>query len=326
MGMRLAHFTNIMKFCIFVNMMKNGKIGSAILFCVLRPLAALPLGFHRKMGTFVGWLAGSVFRYRRDVAIMNISRSFPDLKYWEISSICKKFYKHFGDLVGETVWFGGCTGPERLVKARIGEFVNPEVINRYKDAGSGVMIMFSHCGNWEILSGLLQTQVGKDIHYQPEDVCVAYRALSSKAWDRFLYNNRLAPLSRKDNTGSQLIESYDILRFALLHRDETKMYMFNTDQYPYTAASSVHLREEFLHQDTYAMSGCAPLAKKLGLPVVYLNMSLADDGHYMLKFTPICDNAAESTVDDILSEYYRLLEKDVQAQPWNYLWTHKRWK
>ena len=24
--------------------------------------------------------------------------------------------------------------------------------------------------------------------------------------------------------------------------------------------------------------------------------------------------------------YYKHLEEDIQAQPWNYLWTHKRWR
>lgn len=307
-------------------MSKDGKIGAAIIRCLTRPLAALPLGFHRKMGSFLGWLAGSVLHYRRDIVTTNLSRSFPELKYWDIAGISRKFYKHFGDIVGETIWFGGCTDVRRIKKSGIGEFANPEVINRYKDAGRGVMIMFSHCGNWEILSGILQAGVDSELHYTGRDVCVAYRALSSKAWDVFLYQNRITPIPKKNRDKGNLVESYDILRYALSHRDETKMYMFNTDQYPYSAGSRIQLRDEFLHQETLAMSGCAPLAKKLGLPVVYLNMSVAEDGHYILKFTPICDNAAESTVDDILSEYYKLLEKDIQAQPWNYLWTHKRWK
>jgi len=305
-------------------MSKDGKIGSAVIRCVTRPLAALPLGFHRKMGTFIGWLAGSVLRYRRDVAMINISRSFPGLKYRELTDICRKFYKHFGDIVGETLWFGGCTNPKRLEKSGISELVNPEVINRYKDEGRGVMVMFSHCGNWELLSGILQINIGKNIHYNSEDVCVAYRPLSSKAWDRFIYNNRLAPVQVKSE--GQLVDSDRILRYALSHREDTKLYMFNTDQYPYTPASSFPLKEKFLNQETLAMNGCVPLAKKLGLPVVYLNMSIAEDGHYVLRFDPICDNAAESDVDNVLSQYYHLLEKDVQAQPWNYLWTHKRWK
>ncbi|MCQ2181944.1 MAG: lysophospholipid acyltransferase family protein [Bacteroidales bacterium] len=305
-------------------MKKDGKIGSAIIFCITRPLAALPLGFHRKVGSFLGWMAGSVVRYRRDVVNVNLSRSFPDLKYGEIADIRKKFYRHFGEIVGEAVWFGGCSNPERLAKSGIGEIVNPEAVNKYKDAGRGVMVMFSHSGNWELLSGILQTHYGNSLHFEAPDLCVSYRALSSKAWDRFIYRNRLVPVQPKSE--GQLVESFDLLRFAISHKGEAKMYIFITDQYPYSSASCVEVEGGFLHQKTFSMNGCAPLAKKLGLPLVYLGMSVADDGHYALKFTPICDNAADMGSEEILSEYYRLLEKDIQAQPWNYLWTHKRWK
>ncbi len=27
-----------------------------------------------------------------------------------------------------------------------------------------------------------------------------------------------------------------------------------------------------------------------------------------------------------MRRYYKLLEADIEAQPWNYLWTHNRWK
>jgi lauroyl/myristoyl acyltransferase len=45
-----------------------------------------------------------------------------------------------------------------------------------------------------------------------------------------------------------------------------------------------------------------------------------------MTFVPLCDNAAESTPEDILKSYYAHLEEDIKAQPWNYLWTHKRWR
>jgi len=307
-------------------MEKHGRIGSAIIFCITRPLAALPLGFHRKMGTFIGWLSGSVLRYRRDVVMTNISRSFPELKYDELNDIRRKFYKHFGDIIGETIWFGGCYNAERrLKKSGIGEIVNPEVINRYKDEGRSVMVLFSHYGNWELLSGIFQTHYSdRSLQYDIRDACVTYRALSSKAWDRFMRWNRLVPVN--PNNGEQLVDSTLILRYALSHRDATKFYIFISDQYPYSSSSCVHLERKFLHQDSCVINGAVLLAKKLGLPIVTLNMTVKEDGNYSLKFSPICNNAADVAVNDVLTEYYRLLEEDIKAQPWNYLWTHKRWK
>lgn len=305
-------------------MKKDGKIGGAIIFWLMRPLAALPLRIHRKIGTFIGWMAGSVLRYRRDVVMTNLSRSFPDLKYHELKDICRKFYKHFGDIVGETVWIGGCSNRKRLEKSGIGEIKGADNVNRFLDAGKSVMVLDSHFGNWELFSGIFQMQYGKDLHCGAPDVCVSYRALSSKAWDRFFYLNRMAAVHPK--TDGEVVESFDILRYALLHRNDTKIYIFITDQYPYSSSSCVPLSGKFLNQDTYVMNGCAQLAKKLGMPVVYMSMGMSEYGHYVVNFSQICDNAAESTAEDIMSEYFRLLETDIKAQPWNYLWTHKRWK
>ena len=32
------------------------------------------------------------------------------------------------------------------------------------------------------------------------------------------------------------------------------------------------------------------------------------------------------TAQDVMKTYYQLLQEDIEAVPWNYLWTHKRWK
>ena len=52
----------------------------------------------------------------------------------------------------------------------------------------------------------------------------------------------------------------------------------------------------------------------------------AEKGGWTMTFEPITDNAAGSDPADIMKTYYQLLQRDIEAVPWNYLWTHKRWK
>jgi lauroyl/myristoyl acyltransferase len=28
----------------------------------------------------------------------------------------------------------------------------------------------------------------------------------------------------------------------------------------------------------------------------------------------------------VMNEYYKLLQRELEEEPWNYLWSHKRWK
>ena len=60
-------------------------IGSVILLSLMRALAALPLRFHYACAGFFSWLLKDVLRYRRDVVMANLSRSFPEKKYDELT-------------------------------------------------------------------------------------------------------------------------------------------------------------------------------------------------------------------------------------------------
>ena len=78
-------------------------IGSVILLSLMRALAALPLRFHYACAGFFSWLLKDVLRYRRDVVMANLSRSFPEKKYDELKVISDRFYKHFGNVIAGTI-------------------------------------------------------------------------------------------------------------------------------------------------------------------------------------------------------------------------------
>lgn len=303
---------------------KKAPIGGVLIYALTRPLAILPLKFHRAMGRFMGWLAGDVFRYRRDVVITNLSRAFPEKKYHEISDICKAFYRHFGEIFTEAIWFGGHSDPKILDESGIVEMKNVKVLNNLYDKDKSIFVMASHNGNWELYGGYVTYAKEEKLKYPENDLCIVYRRMSSKAFEWFMNKNRLAPIVDKKNFNG-MVETSLALRFCLKNRHEKKIYNFITDQYPYSDGSKVEIGN-FLNQPTYSMDGAPALAHKMGMAVVYLNMRQKEDGNYEMVMTEICEDASKWTVQELLDKYYELLEKDIKEQPWNYLWTHKRWK
>lgn len=300
------------------------KLGKFLLTLLLRPLGLLPLKVHYAFAHFIAWMAESVIKYRRDDVMINLSRSFPDKDYWDLYRLRRDFYRHFADLVVESVWFGS-SNAARLRKQRIVEIINPEVIGRLYEEAPSVMVMYSHCGNWELYGGLEHyNYTDVPSHISEDNICVVYKRMSSKVWDELMKDNRCAPL--KDPRGFQgYIESNDVVRYILKHRDEKKIYNFNTDQSPYQN-SVANVNVEFMHQPTSTMTAAAALANKLGMAVAYLNMRPERRGHYVLEYTTICEDASTMTPSAIMERYYELLEKDINAMPHNYLWTHRRWK
>ena len=291
---------------------------------VLVVLSWLPLKFHYFMGDIIAFITGKLIRYRADVVWTNISRSFPDKKYKELKLIYKDFYRHFGEIVAEAIWFSGSSG-KRIRRSGIVSMTNPELISECFDKapGSGT-VLSTHCGNWELLGGLFNyAPLTRPLTFGEEVMTVVYKEMSSKVADKVFRLNRIAPLEK---VGIECeVESKEILRYAIRHKDEKRMYIYPADQAPYRNAGK-HPIGEFMHQQTNAMIGSMGVACKLAHAVVYMKMRRVERGRYEMSFIPICEDASLLKPEDILRRYYDLLEEEINETPANWLWSHKRWK
>ena len=291
---------------------------------LLRLLALFPLRVHYALGAFVSWLCEKVFRYRVGDVTVNLARSFPEKKYEDIKVLRHKFYRHFGDVVAETVWFGGSSG-RRLRRQHLVELENPEELNRLYDIAPSVMVLMSHAGNWELIGGMASYDYsGLPSKVTEDSFVVVYRQQSSRMWDWIMKRNRTAPLLDRKGFGGYL-ESKSAVRFVYENRDKKLFYNFITDQYPYFDAPD-YLKVRFMNQDTVTMKGAAELARKFGMAVSFMSMRQEGRGLYKVNYKTICEDASAMDAGEIMKTYYSMLQADLEAQPWNYLWTHRRWK
>ena len=127
-------------------------------FCVktirllMKLLAKLPLKFHYFCGDVLSWFVKNVVQYRTGLVWTNISRAFPEKKYWQLKRIYNDFYRHFGEIFAETIWFADASY-KKLHEAGIVTVKNPEEFNEIYLNSPSVTILCSHCGHWEILGG-----------------------------------------------------------------------------------------------------------------------------------------------------------------------------
>ena len=298
--------------------MKN--LGEILFRATVGALSRLPLPVHYALCSVIAFIAEHLVRYRRTVVERNIENSFPDRTEREHRAIRHGFYRHFGEIIAETIWLGSCkAGDPRVAGFMSAE--NAEILQEAWKDGRSMMIMTSHAGNWELMGMLFDCDV--DLPFIQSQVGEVYKKLKSPMWDRFMQDNRTTPL--KGTGFKNLIESNDVLRFAVRHRDEQLLYVFPNDQYPYKGAAFCEI-ENFMNQPTRALVGGAQLASKLDMSVVFLGIRRDRRGHYTYVFDMICLHAGEMTAQAIMEGFYERLQRDLEAQPENYLWSHKRWK
>lgn len=280
----------------------------------------MPLRFHYLLGDFYAWVLRRILHYRRDVVLTNLSRSFPEKKYGEIRRIADDYYTHLGEIMAETLWFGGCKGRvDRLKKQHLCEYKGLAELRPL--AQKGAMVLASHFGNWELIGGLSSFTYEDDYNFDYNRVCIVHKALGSSFWDAFLTDNRLA--AAPDFKG--YVETNDMLDYCIAHRNDGIVYVFITDQYPYKGYAQWDV-PDFMHQKTSTALGGASIARKFKLPVLYMSMKREGRGRYVATFPVICEDASKLSATEIMAKYYALLEEDLNADPANYLWSHKRWK
>ena len=287
-------------------------------------LSKLPLKFHYFMGDILSWFMKNVVRYRSAVVYVNLSRSFPEKSAREIKKIYDAFYKHMGEIVAEAIWFGGSTY-RRLYESGIVTVVNAKGVSEIFENTPSMTVLSTHCGNWELLGGLLgyRTDDGETLRIPESSISVVYKKLSNEVSDRVFALNRVAPL---EEVGTECeVESKNILRFSIKHKDERRMYVYPTDQAPYWGSGRYPIGK-FMCQETTAMMGSVGVACKLSHSVLYAKMKRVERGHYELEFIPICMDASKVTPEEIMRKYYDLLEEEIRETPHNWLWSHNRWK
>ena len=300
------------------------SLGARILEGFLHLQGRFPLAYHRWWARRIAWLVRDVFHYRREVVMANLARSFPGKSYEELQSISKRFYLHFATVLTEMIWFGACRGPkgrERLHNSHIVEFTNPEELNRLYNGANQLMILQAHTGNWELVGGYREYSYGTPLALEPTAMAVTYRALSSKTWDAVMAQNRPAPVLDLGFEG--YVETRNILRFMLERKDRKFAYTFIADQYPF---SGVGEPVTFMHQPTLTMTAATRMAVKLDMALAYLRYECREEGGYRMTCVPLAEKAGGKDPMQLMQQYYKLLEEDLEKQPWNYLWSHKRWK
>lgn len=282
----------------------------AILYHGLRPivvgLSYLPLGVLYGFSDVLFLVSFYLLRYRRRVVQQNLRNAFPDRSEAERARMEQAFFRHFCDLIVETVKLISMRAAD--LRARV-QVEGLETVAPLERAGRSAFVASSHLGNWEWMGAAMAQTVGLE-------VAAVYKSLANPYWDGFVYRMR-------SRFGLQLIPMRDALRALMARRDRPSLIALVADQTPFPEDG--HWMT-FLNQETPVYRGIAVGARMLDYPLLYAGMRRIRRGHYRITLEMLVERPRELSEGEILERYMHRLEQDILAQPESWLWSHRRWK
>ncbi len=283
------------------------KIAYYIFRCTIALFRFIPFWLVYKISDVIFILFYYGVKYRRKVVRKNLEESFPEKTNKEIAAVEKGFFKHFIDIIFESLKGFSMSENERIRRYKV---INPELLDNYKDKRRNVLLLGCHYGNWE------WGPVSANLQVSTQIVCI-YKTIQNPYIDEYVRKTRaraatlLKPLTETAKTFKEFNKK--ATTFALL-----------ADQSPSNMRDSYWVK--FLGRETAVLHGPAKYSKKYDLPVVFMYLQKLARGKYTITGKILVNQPQQHSAEEISAIYMKALEEMILDRPELWLWSHRRWK
>lgn len=283
-------------------------IAYILIYPILWLVSILPFRLLYGLSDMLCFWLYNIFGYRKSTVKENLRLVFPDKSEQEITTITKKFYSHFCDLILEAI--KSLTIKESEIKKRF-VYTNIEKIKGLEAQNRSVLLMCSHYANWE-------WTVVIQCHIKHKGYAI-YKRLRNKHFDNLVkgirarYNAYLVTTKKTISTLTHLKKEGDLFAAG-----------FAADQSP--KKDKAHYWRDFMGIKVPIITGPEMIAKRLDVPVLFFKIEKVKRGYYEATFQDVIINPKDYKNYEITDKYIDFIEKQIYEKPEYYLWTHKRWK
>ena len=265
-------------------------------------ISLIPLSLYN----LLSYLTNFIFFYRKKIVLNNIKLAFPNKSNLEIKNIYKGFRLYFINLICEIIkmFSSNISFYEKRINIQ-----NINLINDYYNKNQSVIIIGGHYNNWE-WAGPILSEIGKH-HFVS-----VYKALSNTFFNKLMIKIR-------SRYNIDVVEMNDLVKYIFGNK-KCKMIALISDQNPIVNEKTKWI--SFFNHQVPVADGPEKIARKFNYPVLFCDIQKVSNGYYNISFEILEDNPQESKDGDITKKFFKRLEKQINDDPNNYLWSHNRWK
>lgn len=280
-------------------------MGARLGLVILKLWGRLPLWVLHVEATLLAFVMRRIVGYRRRVISENLQRVF------KTKSHVSAAYRNLCDVMVESLKLFSISEAE--VRRRT-SFVGLDHMHKLYDKGKNVIFVGTHMANWEIFSLAMPLSL-------KHNCASVYKKLNNPVFDAGVKASREA-------MGMSLLEMAESKSWMAENTGEGKepvSVIMIFDQKPVNPNKAWWT--PFLGVETAWYVGLETFAKRYDAEVVFIPVRRKSRGHYEMEFVPVTDGGiGDAPRGEVLGQCIGLLEKEIEAAPGDWLWSHKRWK
>lgn len=276
-------------------------------------LSLLPMWVHYLFSDFLYLLVAYVARYRHRVVWKNLKNAYPDKSDQELKRLQRQFYRHFCDILVETVKYA--TISKRNIMRRM-TFKGSEQVAEILNSGQPIALLLGHYGNWEWVTSfaLWLPPVEREVILGQ-----LYHPLENEVMNRVVVKmrNRMGPVC---------VPTTESLRWIIGNKQQGRITMLGyiNDQVP--TWLNIHHWLTFLNQETPVFTGIERIVHSQKQAAVYLDVKRVKRGHYECEFQVLTRDPSTMGEFELTDLYFKRMEQTINRAPQYWLWSHNRWK
>jgi KDO2-lipid IV(A) lauroyltransferase len=286
--------------------MKHIKYFLQFLFiiCLLILFKIIGLKFSRIIASQLFSAFGPFFRSKKIIE-QNISFAFHESDKEFKKNIINNMWKSYGKILAEYVFmkYFRKIKSEKFLKIK-----GQEILEEIKQSKEPVIFVSGHFDNFELMA--------MHIEKSGVDLAAIYRPLNNNFLNPFMENIRKRYICRK-----QIKKGISGTKETLRHFKSGTSIALMIDQ-----RVSQGIKSLLFNNAALTTTIPAQFVKKFNCKIVPIYIERKSDENFMLEIMQPINFDNGKTIENITLELNQLLEKMIIRNPYQWIWSHNRWK